>query len=1035
MRSAADASSSPAAAATAGSVAAPPPSSRVPPAPIDRLIHPQHQFLTDTSFHHPVRPWHLAIGTGLLAFVLSLATFCWLPSTRASLAFFVAHLGLDASLPLLDIPWDFLLRVIVRLPGLTPIAWTGLLCAGLAAASVGLLCGLMCRVAYFYTPDVGPASIRREIVARRLAGVTAAAYLMVVFPFWWAGSHALPNLLAPFSLLLCAMLFSMFQRSGRLGWLAAFSCLWGLGCAWNIDYWCLSPLVLFLILREFFRWNAWRSPAAYLAVFLPGALGLSALVLVLQWAWMRGGALLYPTSAALFRAFVHAQAESIGLQVVLTPVLLLLVAVAIAPWWILFPLSRRSPWFYERGQILLRLLLLAHIFSLLFNVPYAPWRLLGGIDDPFLAPVLLLAACIGYMAGEFWCCSQPFPFKDSSRVVRIGKRMLAGLALLLAPACLLAGLAVNLPVVLRSRAGATIWLAANRTLTERDGRTIVFADPIFDDAITLAAYQRHEPVAIFRFPERASDAYLQSLARRFPDLAPQLVRSVPYPRLLASFLALPGAAEHAVFLPGPEYVRSLAAVAPRSFAWHTYPLDASPGAAAPPLPADLARRELPCYEELRAWREKDVPAVTIEAYCRQTLCALAARSANDLSLDLARTANLSAAIDMADLASALDPDNLAARLNATQFRELAAAADAPAHADGGSVASPALADWSASAVAPETLADLQALVSASLPASRRAWMLAVSDGLVAAPEAWLRAGLPWAISGTLPTLEDVLPSDASSLLGLRPAADSAARWFQCALGRIGTPFVFPARICAAMTRNPAAAGPLAELARTYLMQNRPDLAAAALDAALALLPAEHPGYPVEEILVDAALAGLLPGRFPPHRDTLDDVSAPPVPRYPRRWTSRALFPFGLRQALVQTASENPSDILPWLILWHLEPTAPAGRVAFRKLKTSFRHSPGLRLTMAAVCLQSTAPANARAAYSLLHPLPAELQNSPVAWRLLYDAASASDHPTAARLAYIKLKNLLPPDLFRSLGLRVPSRPDLFGTRLHSFPDP
>lgn len=989
-----------------------------------RFVKPDQYWLTrpyapaSDLARNPVRPWHLGLGMGLVAFVLYLTTLSWLPATRASLSFMVSHLGLNASLPLTDLPWDLLCRVASRLPGMAVSGWTVLLCAVLGASAVGLLTALLARVTYFLTSDASFSSIRRESVARRISAVTGGAYLMVVFPFWWASTRAMPQTLLVVTLLACAMLFSLFQETGRLGWLAVFSYLWGMGCIWDATYWLLSLPVLFLLLREFFRQGLLKRIGAHASAFFPFVLGGASLLAALAWCWKHGGSMLYSTHEELLHAYVSSLVSGLGITVAMTPLLLLLCAVAFAPWVILFPLSRRMPLLFERGQLLLRLLLSAHIYSLLFNIPYAPWHVLGGQEDPRLLPPLFLAACVGYLAGEFWCLAEIFPFKDSSRSVRVRKRALALLALLMAPLCFGTGLATNLPRVVRARAGALLWNAAQKTLDERGERTFFFADRSFDDAVALAAYERNEPIFVFRSPDRCSPLYLRRVRAIGPKLAQLIDRGAAYPMLVAGAMSLPDFPENCVFLPGPEYVRNLVRVVPCGYAWHVF----SPARDHQDISfAELVRRERPFYAEAAAWRARKLPAGSVEAACRDYLNGIAARYANDLAVELAREMDYATALDLARLASEADPDNLSARLNGIQFEEMSAPS--------ASSLQPEL--WPGLPPGDPRIAELDEFATRTLPAASRAWSLCTRDGLLAAPDAWFLAGLPWSISGSLIPMS-AFAKPVASYYGLRPEADRTALWFQCVFGRIGTVILRPDQVCVLMARDPDDPAPLAELARIQLMRGSPRHAAAALDAALSRVSGGHPGYPLEEVLVDAALAGFLHYRFPPHRDTLDDIGAPPSPRYPRRWVSRALFPVGLRQALLQIVSENPSDMNPWLALWMLEPNTAAGRMASQKLRSRLRDRPILSLTLAAVFLRSAHPKGPRAAEYILDAVGDELSDSPVAWRLSYDAASGTDNLSASQLAYLKLRNLLPRPILESILPDPPPSltppPAVIGTR-------
>ena len=977
--------------------------------PIENLIHPQHQFLADTAEMFRLRPWHLGLAMGVAALALYLATMCWLPAGGESLSFMVAHLGYDRSLPLDNLPWDLWMRLARHLPWMGVAAWTGLVCAVLGASSIGLMTWLMGRVAYFYTPDAAPSTVRREAMARRIAAVTAGAFLMVASPLWWSATRALPGTLGLAWVLFCAALFSMFQRSGRIGWLAALGAVWGLGCAWNGAFWILTPAVLFLVVRELFRWRQAGRWAAYATLLVSLLAGASCIFLSAYWVWRHGGDQLYPSLLDIVGAMASGQMSLMYLSTAMTPLMLLMIAVAMAPWWILFPMSRRSPWYYEIGQKALRLLLAVHIVSLLCGVPYAPWRLAGGLADPFLLPVAFLAASIGYLAGEFWCMGEIFPFKDSHVAVRAWKRFLSGLAWILAPACLAAGIALNVGSIVEARAGAIVWQVANRAIDESGDRGVFFASSFFDDALSLAAEERGVSILLFREPSRQSPLYRKALAQTVPPLTPLIEAGADFTKLVPRFLTLPGAAASTVLLPGGEYVRSFCTVEPRGYAWHLWPADAQLDTAA------MFRRESAFLKEVVDWAEKPLPKVGAEAFYRRSFCSIASHGANDIGVELARAGHLKSARAMFAVAVKLDNENLSACLNDAQLQT-------PQDP------SVPLSTWTGMAVKDVVIEQLTERAEANARIQSCAWALGAVYGEVLAPEAWLMRGLPWAISGAPVPPEALQPPSNDALIGMRPASD-AERWFQCAFARVGLPKVRPDQVCAVMSRAPFAPEPLAELARTYLMENRPALAVACLEAAIARLPADHPGFGLEEILADAALAGTLPYRFPPHEASIADVPPPPNPHFPRRWTSHEGFPIGLRKALLALAGANPSDMLPWVAFWLQEPSTQTGQMAASKLKARLRTVPALALSMAAAELQRNDEAGAAAAAASLARVETALSTSPVLWRLTHEAAERTGDTSGARLAYLHLRDMLPFDALDELFPRRSA--SVIGTRLRS----
>ncbi|HPT17462.1 MAG TPA: DUF2723 domain-containing protein, partial [Kiritimatiellia bacterium] len=336
----------------------------------------------------------------LVSLVLFLASMSWTAFPGPPTLALLAHLDPRGAPTTLDPLWGWVLRGCARLPMGTIAGWAGLFSALCGAACVALLAKLMMRVGYLIRNEPGRYSFVREAQARRLSGVVAGLYLACSIPFWVASTRSLPDTFHVLLLLAFAWFVSQYQHWGRRRHLFLAGFLFGLGASEFPTFLVFSPLAIFVVVREMFRWRSLRTWQGHAALFGGLALGLlfyplDAFVFYKQ--SLAAGAYVAPLAAV--RQLLAAQLQQIT-QIRFSPGFLVIVAVSALPWLTLFAMSSRSPWFYEWGQVGVRLVFLGGFCAILFDASFSPWSLMG-IGYLMITPYLMLAICAGYVAGEF----------------------------------------------------------------------------------------------------------------------------------------------------------------------------------------------------------------------------------------------------------------------------------------------------------------------------------------------------------------------------------------------------------------------------------------------------------------------------------------------------------------------------------------------------------------------------------------------------------------------------------------------------------
>ncbi len=471
----------------------------------------------------------LVAGLGLYVSTLSSGAFPGLPAK--SLAW---HLGLDATPTLLDSLWGRVVRLCAQLPGGNVAFAMGLFSALFGTICAAMVGFLMMRVRYPIHDAHDPEENGREEQARVLAGLTAGLFVMLCIPFWILSTRSLPGTFHVFLLLSTACLFSEYQRTGKPSHLYVLGLVYGVGITEFATFWVFAPLAVLLIARAMLQRAEFSWPVLFrtAACLVPG---------LLLYVW--NGWTLWVDPAVQLRGF-----SSMGSVIwfiwrdqwhliVNAPQIsgfLLVMAMTLLPWGTLFLLRAKRPaWRYSFWQVALRLVVLALSMAVVFDASLSPWKFFG-MSYVMATPYLILGACAGYVAGEFWVMGQ----QRTHRNAGIGqplRTLMGGVGALMPVAILVAGV-LNFPVT-HGRPGNDFQAFAGQVLDDLQGRDVLISGGVMDDSIRLAAFQRGMKVKVITAPQTVTVPYRLYLAEYFTEPRQQALLQVGFGPFLQDFLA------------------------------------------------------------------------------------------------------------------------------------------------------------------------------------------------------------------------------------------------------------------------------------------------------------------------------------------------------------------------------------------------------------------------------------------------------------------------------------------------------------------
>ena len=595
-------------------------------------------------------PWGLAAGAfGVYWATLSRGAFPGLPAKSL-----VWHLGLDASPTLLDSLWGLLVRMLAALPGAQPAFWAGLLSAVCGAAGVGLVAALMMRVRYAIHDSHDPDEARREAQARLLAGLAAGLFTLASLPYWILSTRSLPGTFHLLLLLGAAWLFSEYQRTGKTNRLYLLGLLYGIGVTEFATFWVFAPLAAVLVVRAMLQ----RAEFSARVLVRTGLCVVPGLLL-----YVVNGVRLARDPAIQLRGFKSAATViwygwrdqwNLIANAPQTSGFLLIMALTVVPWGVMYLLRNKKPaWRYSAWQTFLRLVVLAAALATLFDAPVSPWHFFG-MGYLMVTPYLILAACAGAVAGEFWVMGQ----RREHRNAGIGqplRTLMGGLGILIPVAAVAAGI-LNLPAA-DGRPGTVIDQLAAGIVDDLQGRDVLLSNGVLDDNVRLQAYRRGQRMTVVAMPQTSSAIYRQYLARYFDQPRQQSLLQVGFSAFLQDFLATDEGLKRTAALDLADPLRESGYLVPDRLTFRAEPAEGRIDV------ANLLEVQKVFWQRMDAFAAAALdprnPALGYQLYVLR----MASKVANDVGFLLVERQNTAAALEAFRQARRIFPDNVSALLN------------------------------------------------------------------------------------------------------------------------------------------------------------------------------------------------------------------------------------------------------------------------------------------------------------------------------------------------------------------------------------
>jgi len=767
----------------------------------------------------------------LVSLVLFLASMSWTAFPGPPTLALLAHLDPRGAPTTLDPLWGWVLRGCARLPMGTIAGWAGLFSALCGAACVALLAKLMMRVGYLIRNEPGRYSFVREAQARRLSGVVAGLYLACSIPFWVASTRSLPDTFHVLLLLAFAWFVSQYQHWGRRRHLFLAGFLFGLGASEFPTFLVFSPLAIFVVVREMFRWRSLRTWQGHAALFGGLALGLlfyplDAFVFYKQ--SLAAGAYVAPLAAV--QQLLAVQVQQIT-QIRFSPGFLVIVAVSALPWLTLFAMSSRSPWFYEWGQVGMRLVFLGGFCAILFDASFSPWNLTG-MGYLMITPYLMLAICAGYVAGEFLILGERQAMLDASPL-RKGIRRASTWFALSIPVVVLAGGACNWRVV-DGRYGRITARAVSEVLGRLHGRDILISTGLLDESLCYAVLEDQRPELIISAPQVASELYLKRLARAFaqPTLREPLLQNA-FGLFVENLLMAEDGLERVGIIDLPDMLNEFGYLVPDGF---HYRLELSSDRI--DLPAVVAAQK-PFWDWMEQMAEHPAPERNVIRPYQDLLRQTASKVANNLGVLQMRSGDDAGAVETWRNARRMYPDNLSVLMNLVEWSSTSETPDAAEW----------LADWE----------DRQTELSGER------WVLALRFGYVWNAREWVKRGCVWALSGVAATEEAARRKPAVSDED-EATNDNRAQVLDQAYLLWGGLILDDGYYRGRLLKDERNTGALLALCRLALRHNDPDAAEAYVAEAMAM------GLAEEQTLFDRAMVAYVRGDKAAALKSLTDLS-------------------------------------------------------------------------------------------------------------------------------------------------------------------
>ena len=446
----------------------------------------------------------------LALYVLTLSRYV-APGNFAKIV--VQHIGLTPFPPLSRFLWGWTANIVAAvLPG--PVSFKlNLMSAFCGAASVWLMYVLVSRIPRDRTAEENEARFPMEEL-QVLSGIVAAVFMAVCTPFWVVSNRAYPATFDVLLLLLTAWVTVRFLETKNLKWGCLSALLFGLGLTQFSTFILFAPV--YVLLMAFILWRSGLFRARHiLLVLFCGLAGLTPyFVGALQYMW--SPAFEWRQFGTYWKVLWFVWREQyMELRFSVPHVGWLLVfMVNVLPWLVIVVFPKRA---MTRSAVLgsqfLHVLLGLLAIAVLFNVPIAPWPLLG-TRTLLVMPYVLTAMWAGYIAGYwylFFYQQSRFEIKGRFKIRPLGRPIYLPLM-----AIILVGAAAWNVREADGRAADVAAKFAEEVLENLDGRNWLISNGVVDDLIAISAAEKQIPLQLVN-ASQASGAYLKYLGSLFQD--------------------------------------------------------------------------------------------------------------------------------------------------------------------------------------------------------------------------------------------------------------------------------------------------------------------------------------------------------------------------------------------------------------------------------------------------------------------------------------------------------------------------------------
>ncbi len=663
---------------------------------------------------------------GPLLFIVSvalyLATLCPGAFLGESAKLLAAHAGVDPFPAMAHPVWGFFVHIVLLIPVGGLAFKVNIVSALFGGGCVWLMYSLIARIAHDRTnEEIGSHFVPATV--QMISGVFAALFLAISTPFWVVATRAFPTTLDIFLFMLAVrLLFAMGYRQKAV-YLYLFALVCGVGAVEYATFivWLPVLAIVALVLAWMVGLLTFRILFIATLCFL---LGLS-LYLVEAWRYCLSPAYEWRDFQNFFQVIWYIWRDQYRLITTSLPQVgwLMVFLVSVLPFMMVlaFPRPMRmgsvSPGSYFLRAILFILGILA-----LFNLPIAPWPLLG-FRPLLVMPYVLMGAWFGYMAGYWFICMGPRHRLEAPFIFwakKVGRALLLPVLVL----GMIAAATINFPLA-NGRSSDLVNDFCRKVIDRLEGRTWLLSNGELDELFMIEAAERNIPLEVLCPIRARSLAYRRYMAGLFDN-----------PRLKGLANAGLGSVLGEWIASTPEAINKLAVLNTPDL-WFESGCEFVPSGmlylgarkASIPSPGDEAVMTNKFLADQQLWREmadelraSAASKPIISSWCLGTLGHLS-KLANDTGFYLEDRGQNAMAFEAYVQSISLNSNNLSAFLNAISMAKKEKRPEASS-----------------------LQAQFEQLVKKP-KAPLNSWALAYFYGYVHSPEAFASRGAAWAMSG------------------------------------------------------------------------------------------------------------------------------------------------------------------------------------------------------------------------------------------------------------------------------------------------